>query len=249
MQSIVSKAPKIRLFVDVQLHENKRVEFNVQQTHYLRNVMRIKPCESVAVFNGKDGEWFAKIEKMERSRCFAICEAQLRPQDKNEDVWLVFAPIKRARVDIIAEKATELGVSAIWPIITKNTITSRINTDRFLQNAVEAAEQCECLSVPKIMPSTTITAVLATWPKDRTLYYMKERGDREPIADVFSRAEKGAPAGILTGPEGGFTKEEFAMLEEKDFAIPVSLGPRILRAETAAIAAMSCWQAICGDWR
>lgn len=163
------------------------------------------------------------------------------------DLWLLFAPVKKDKTDFIIEKAGELGVRKIIPTITKHTISDRVKTERYLAQAVEACEQCRRVDVPEIGEPVTLSALLKSWDRQRILYYMDETGNGANIYQAFG--SKTAPAAILVGPEGGFSPTELELLAAQDFTLGVSLGPRILRAETAAAAALSCWQAICGDWK
>ncbi|HXP97165.1 MAG TPA: 16S rRNA (uracil(1498)-N(3))-methyltransferase [Telmatospirillum sp.] len=241
-------SPKVRLFVDASLTEGASLVLEQKQTHYLLNVMRSQIGTPVALFNGRDGEWLARINHAGKRDLTVAIERQLRPQTPEPDLWLLFAPVKRARIDFIAEKATELGVSALVPVFTRHTVMSRVNEDRLKAIAVEAAEQCERLSVPEVRDSTALETVLQTWSASRRLFLLDEGGGGVPIADALAGGAVG-PAAVLVGPEGGFSKSELDGLRALSFATPVGLGPRILRADTAVIAALSCFQALCGDWR
>ena len=240
---------KNRLFVDADLTDGATVGLPHAQAHYLTNVLRARPGDRVSLFNGRDGEWLAEIDGFGKGWCSLALRSQVREQFSAPDLWLLFAPVKRNRIDLIAEKATELGVSVLWPVNTKRTNMGRVNTDRLTANAVEAAEQCERLTVPEVREPLALDKVLADWPEERTLYYMDETGSGAPAAQVFGAAGRSAsPAAVLIGPEGGFDKSELDALAALPFSCPVGLGPRILRADTAAIAALTCWQALCGDW-
>jgi 16S rRNA (uracil1498-N3)-methyltransferase len=172
--------------------------------------------------------------------------SQRRPQAFGPDLWLAFAPIKRARIDLIAEKATEMGVSVLWPVMTRRAEPSRVNVERLTNIAIEAAEQTERLDVPEVREPVPFDRLVAKWPTDRTLFVCAEAGAARPIAEaVLSR--KGGPAGFLVGPEGGFAAAELDALRKLPFVVAVGLGPRLLRAETAVIAALACWQALAGD--
>jgi 16S rRNA (uracil1498-N3)-methyltransferase len=176
-------------------------------------------------------------------------EQQLRPQTSERDLWLVFAPVKRTRIDAIAEKATELGVCALIPVVTQRTAVDRVNVERLRAIAIEAAEQCERLSVPEVRPPVTLGKLLAEWPADRRLLLCAEAGAARPIAEALRAHADGiaAPWAVMIGPEGGFARSELDALAKLPFVMPVGLGPRILRADTAALAALACWQAILGD--
>ncbi len=240
--------PKLRLFVQASLNEGALVPLGPDQAHYLLNVMRAAAGTPVAVFNGQDGEWLAALEQTGKKTAQLALRQQLRPQAAEPDLWLLFAPVKRARIDFITEKATELGVSALQPVWTRRTVMSRVNDDRLSAIAREAAEQCERLSVPEMRPARDLDDLLASWPQDRRLILLDEGGGGRPIAEALADLPPG-PAAVLVGPEGGFAKSELDALRSLSFAVPVGLGPRILRADTAVLAALSCYQAMCGDWR
>lgn len=238
--------PKIRLFVDGALSAGATVTATQAQAHYLLHVMRRASSYPVALFNGSDGEWRASVMTPSKRQVVFKVEARLRAQVGGPDLWLAFAPIKR--IDLVVEKATELGASALLPVMTRHTDVSRINFDRLRATAIEAAEQCERLSVPVIQPRQNLEALLAGWPGPRRLYYLDETGAGMPIARALQDQVTGSCA-FLVGPEGGFAQSELDALSQLPSAVGVSLGPRILRAETAALAALACWQALSGDWR
>ena len=248
---------KTRLFVEDGLAEGASVGLGATQAHYFLHVLRLQSGDRVALFNGRDGEWLARIDGFGRGWCSLTVNRRRRSQTAEPDLWLLFAPIKRARVDFLVQKATELGVSGLWPVFTRHTQMSRVNTERLSANAMEAAEQCERLSVPAIFEPAAFDDVIERWPEDRRLLSCEERGTAPPVADVLAReagkigAEGGAgvPWAVLIGPEGGFARSELDALHDLAFVTAVSLGPRILRAETAALAALTCWQAMLGDWR
>jgi 16S rRNA (uracil1498-N3)-methyltransferase len=240
--------PKIRLHVEATLRPGASIATTPEQAHYLLHVMRLKAGEGLAVFNARDGEFAAVVaEAGKRSASLAVGTV-LRPPRPEPDVWLVFAPLKGDRSQWVAEKATELGVSALWPVFTRRTVPTRVNLDRLTANAVEAAEQCERLSVPEIRPATSLDNALAGWPEERRLLVMDETGSGTGIGEVLPTLPEGAAA-ILVGPEGGFAQSELDALRRLPFVTFVGLGPRILRADTAALAALACWQAWAGDWR
>ncbi len=224
------------------------MEATPEQSHYLLNVMRAGPGHAVALFNGRDGEWRGSIDSVRRTRCAVAVETRLREQAPEPGPWLLFAPLKRAGTDLVAEKATELGAELLWPVFTRFTAAGRVNEQRLLANAVEAAEQCERLTVPEVRPPAPLEQILAEWPSGRQLLVLDETGTGCPIADIAARTPPG-PVAFLTGPEGGFAKTELDALRDLPFAVAVGLGPRVLRAETAALAALACWQALHGDWR
>lgn len=242
--------PKYRLYVDNDLHAGAVVELPEDQAHYLGNVMRAATGATVALFNGRDGEWNGQIESLAKRRCTVHLQERLRPQEaeNQQDLWLIFAPVKKAGTDMIVEKATELGVAAIVPVMTKFTQSQRVNLDRLCLTARDAAEQCERLSVPDVREPESLEALIASWPRERTLFVLDETGGGAAITDVMSCAGSG-PSAFLVGPEGGFAKSELDLLRRSPFVTHINLGPRILRAETAAVAGLTCWQALCGDWR
>lgn len=240
-----------RLFVDAALIESGVVELDADRAHYLRNVLRLEAGDAVSLFNGRDGEWRATIEIAAKRHARLIVGRPIRAQQVEPDLWLVFAPIKRARIDFVAEKATELGVSALVPVFTRYTAMTRVNVDRLRANALEAAEQTERLSVPRVHEALTLEALLRDWQKDRRLLLADESGGGKPIGEALRELDasaRAAPWAVLVGPEGGFHRDELDALHKLDFVTAVGLGPRILRADTAALAALSCWQALVGDW-
>lgn len=237
---------KVRLYIGDALCSGARIPLADAQAHYLLHVMRAKTGERVSLFNGRDGEWLARIAEVAKRSCVLECEKQTRKQDIAPDIWLCFAPIKKTPADYVVQKATELGVSALAPVFTRRTIVSRVNLERMTANAVEAAEQSDRLTVPEIREPVSLEKLLASWPRERRILFCDEAGDAKPIADI-GKAEAKSWA-ILTGPEGGFDPAERELIRACDFVMPVSLGPRILRADTAALAALSIWQALKGDW-
>jgi 16S rRNA (uracil1498-N3)-methyltransferase len=240
-------APRTRLFVQAPLAAGAVVEASEGQAHYLNHVMRAKAGEPVALFNGSDGEWSAAVAYPSKRRVQLDVREKLRAQTVDPDVWLAFAPVKR--IEFLVEKATELGVAALHPVFTRRTTIGRVNLARLSAHAMEAAEQSDRLSVPPVANAVPFFDLLGNWPQDRKLYFLDETGGGAPISDVLkSDANVKRPCAFLTGPEGGFEQSELDALRRLPFATPVGLGPRILRAETAALAALACWQAFCGDW-
>lgn len=243
-----------RVHIGQDLREGAEIVMDERETHYLRDVRRLEEGDLVGVFNGSDGEWDAVISRLGKRDAKLIVGEQRRPQAVEPDLWLVFAPIKRTQIDFVAQKATELGVSALQPVVTQHTVVERVNADRLQAIAIEAAEQCERLSVPQVFPAVTFKELLTSWPQERKLLLCAEAGAASPIADTLS-SHAGAgnrtvtPWAIMIGPEGGFARSELDALGKLPFVIPVGLGPRILRADTAALAALACWQAILGDGR
>lgn len=252
-----------RLFLDSPFAAAARLPLSREDTHYVLNVMRRGEGDGVRLFNGRDGEWTARIADAHRKGAMLELVAQTRPQAAVPDLWLLFAPVKRQKTDLIVEKATEMGVREIRPVLTRRTQADRSKPERFHIIAKEAAEQTERLDLPLIAPIERLERVLEGWDPARILYYCDEAGDgagdedgaawggesgrANPMLDVL-RADPAGPAALLIGPEGGFSPEERTRLRQLDFVRPVSLGPRILRAETAVIAALALWQAARGDW-
>ena len=236
----------IRLFVEVPLAAGVAVPLSAAQAHYLRAVMRRADGDAVAVFNGQDGEWRAEIAGLKKRGGAVVPVSRTRPQEAAADLWLLFAPVKAARLALIAEKATELGVSRLLPVTTTFTQGGRVNVDRLRANAVEAAEQCGRLTVPEVAAAQGLTAALVDWPADRVLWVADENGGAVAKDAVVS--QKGRKSAVLVGPEGGFSPEELDFLKGRPFAVSISLGPRILRAETAVVAALTLVQALAGDW-
>lgn len=215
----------------------------------MRNVLRLGPGAAVAAFNERDGEWLCRLSEVVRNRASLVVERQLRPAAPEADLWLLFAPLKRAQLDWLVEKATELGAAALLPVWTERTQPERLNGERLGALAMAAAEQSERLSVPEIRAAEPLGRVLAGWPAGRLLVVCDETGAGEPIAAALTDLPPDAPAALFVGPEGGFTDTELDALGKLSIVTRVGLGPRVLRAETAAVAALAVFQAIAGDWR
>jgi len=241
--------PQTRLHVTADLAAGLAVALDEGQAHQVRSVLRLDRGAHVALFNGRDGEWLARLDGVGKGWASAVPVACTRPQVPEPDLWLVFAPIKRARLDFLAEKATELGVSLLWPVFTRHTAVERVNVERLGANAREAAEQTGRLGVPLVRPVASLDEALAAWPAGRRILLGDESGAAEPIGDVLAATAHDGPWAVLTGPEGGFARAELDRLRETPFVSPVSLGPRVLRADTAALAALAVLQALRGDWR
>jgi 16S rRNA (uracil1498-N3)-methyltransferase len=237
---------KIRLFVDHSLGEAQLVPLDRDQANYLFAVMRLSIGDAILVFNGKDGEWQAHISEGNKKSATLKCTLKTQSLQHPPDVWLLFAPIKKARTDFIVEKATELGAAEILPISTDFTNSERIRQDRLQAHAVEASEQCGGTYVPNVHDLQKLDNVLDAWPGDRHLLYCDE--GLVGAASTFNSLPTGKWA-ILIGPEGGFSERERSKITMMQQSHPVSLGPRILRADTAAVAALSLWQEHLGDWR
>lgn len=253
---------KIRLFVDHPLGAGQSVPLSRDQAHYLFGVMRLAVGAQVLLFNGRDGEWRASVAEAGKRGGVLTVEAQTRPVQMPPDLWLYFAPIKKARTDFIVEKAAEMGAARILPVQTAFTNAERIRQDRLQAHAVEAAEQCGGTYVPQVCDLQKLGTVLDQWPQERRLMFCDEalaghtaRGSSGRAAFFAGDSDNASPDGspgpwaILIGPEGGFSDEERARLAAMPQALPVSLGPRILRADTAAVAALTLWQQALGDWR
>lgn len=232
-----------RLFVDQPLAARLTLTLEGAAANYLGNVLRLTAGANVKLFDDRSGEWLARIDEAGRKRVTLTLTDHLRQREAVPDFWLVFAPLKRAPTDWLVEKATELGVARLQPVITQRTVAERVNLDRLRANAIEAAEQCDRTALPIISEPVKLAAILAQWPTERALLFADETGGA-PLLQVAERA----PAALLIGPEGGFTDVERALIAALSTARAVALGPRILRAETAAVAALSLWMAAAGDW-
>lgn len=232
----------IRLLVTDQLGNAETLMLGRDQSHYLVNVMRIATGTPILLFNGRDGEWQGTITKANKKAVEIILNAQTRPQIAEPDVWLCFAPLKKDRTDFVIEKATELGVAQIQPVMTERTQATRVNVDRLNANAREAAEQSERLSVPTVASPVTLSELLENWPADRPLIHLDETGTGSPLAEIMMRQSDGI--GVLIGPEGGFDPSEVSSLLSHPSTVAADLGPRILRAETACVAALGVRQSI-----
>jgi 16S rRNA (uracil1498-N3)-methyltransferase len=241
-----SKLP--RLFVKSPLRAGAEIPLEPDQAHYLANVLRLKPQEQVLVFNGTDGEWCARAVTVGKKKVTLAAEHQTRAQEKGPDLHYLFAPIKRARLDYMAQKATEMGASLLQPVLTRRTVAERVKTERLEANAVEAAEQCGILSVPEVRAPEKLDALIKQWDKDRLLIFADEAALTASPLETLG-AQETRPLAVLIGPEGGFEPEERTMLLRQDFVVPVSLGPRIMRADTAAVACLALVNAVLGDWR
>jgi 16S rRNA (uracil1498-N3)-methyltransferase len=238
----------LRLFVDAQLTAGARISPEPDQAHYLLHVMRLARDEQLLVFNGRDGEWRARLSEAGKRACVLVAEHQVRPQSAPLDLELVVALVKRQRLETIVEKAVELGVRRVRLAVTARTNADRANTDRLRAIAVEAAEQTGRLEMPDVMAPEPLAAMLARWDPCRRLMFCDEAGDAPTAAEALREADGGSWA-VLIGPEGGFSPAERDQVRALPATTAVSLGPRILRADTAAIAALAVWQATLGDWR
>lgn len=238
----VSSGP--RLFVDESLAGGKSIALPPAQSHYLSGVMRLRAGDTLRLFDDRTGEWLATVEEAGRKSVRVTIGEQLAPREAVPDLWLCAAPIKRGRIDWVAEKACELGVARLLPVLTRRTVVDKLNLERLRAHMVEAAEQCGRTALPVIGEPVTLAMLLDTWPADRQLVFCDETGG-ESLAGTL----KPGPAAILIGPEGGFDAAERDRIRGLPQAVGVSLGPRVLRADTAAVAAIALWQAAAGDWR
>jgi 16S rRNA (uracil1498-N3)-methyltransferase len=245
-QDLTEPGGLTRLFVEAPLTGGELV-LNEDQSHYLAHVLRARPGDTVRLFNGKDGEWRATIRAIGKRAATLTLNTRILPQTDVPDIWLCLAPIKRTPLDYVTQKATELGVSRIQPIMTRRTIVARVNLDRMRANAIEAAEQCGRLSIPEIAEPMTLEKLLNTWTGGRQLIFCDEAGEAPPVAEELHRRSRG-PWAIIIGPEGGFDPAERSQMRQLPFVVAVSLGPRIMRADTAALAALAIWQSTLGDW-
>lgn len=237
-----SGRPKVRLYLEQPLGDGQQVTLPAPAAHYLFNVMRMGAGDRVALFNGTSGEWAAELHPEGKRGGRAQCLRQTAPQRAPADLWLLFAPLKKARTDFLVEKATELGAARLVPVQTAFTNAERLRRDRLTAQVIEAAEQCGATHVPQVEDLRPLGAVLDGWPEGRTLFWADEsRPGAGPPATP-------GPAAILIGPEGGFSPAERERLRALPFVRPMGLGPRILRAETAAVAALTLWQSRLGDW-
>lgn len=240
------KAP--RLFIEGALAPDAELNCTPAQANYLLNALRLGGGAQLRVFNGRHGEWLAEIVSAKRGKCaLRVCE-RLLDQTTPPDIQYLFAPLKKARLDYVVQKATELGVSALRPVMTAHTIVERVNLERMRANAIEAAEQCNILWVPAIEPPRPLGTLLADWPAERRLIFCDEAAAVVSPLAALSDVDPG-PLAVLIGPEGGFAPDERAFLRAADFAVAISLGPRVMRADTAAVAALALVNAALGDWR
>lgn len=235
---------RIRLYVQNDLSTDSIISLSKEHTHYLNNVLRKKTGDHIALFNGRDGEFRSKII----GKSEVLIEERLRKQNSEPDLWLLFAPLKLGRIDYLVEKATELGVSEMHPVVTERTIVDRINYKRLNAHIIEAGEQSERLTVPVLNESKKLKEVLENWPKDRVLFLCDESGKAKDAYEVLKNRDNKKCA-ILIGPEGGFSEAEFSALRTLSFIVPMHLGSRVMRADTAAIAALSVVQMMLGDWK
>ncbi len=238
---------KVRLYVEAPLGAGERIPLGPPQVHYLNSVLRCQPGESVDVFNGSDGDWAARIVAEGRRSVTLVCQTQTAPQRTPPNLWLVFAPLRKSRTDFVVEKATELGVRKIFPVRTEYTVAGRVSGRRLRSHAIDAARQCGENHVPPVAELQALEALLDVWPTDRNLLFCDESMAGMPVPDLARfPARKWA---VLVGPVGGFSRTEASRIGAMAQSVPMSLGPRILRADTAAVAAIALWQISLGDWQ
>lgn len=242
----MKKKAKIRLYITDKLSAGREISLNEKQAHYLLNVMKLAIGETLLAFDNENGEFECEIVSAAKKSCIIEVCSQTKEFFKCPDIWLLFAPVKKDQTDFIIQKTTELGASAILPIITARTIADKIKKERFEAQSIEACEQCRRVDVPNIHDALPLEKVLDNWDTERTLYFMDETLQSKPAIKVFDSEQK--KAAIVVGPEGGFSEEELSRLRQLPFSKGVTMGKRILRAETAVAAALSCWQMIAGDW-
>ena len=237
-----------RLFVDAPLAQEARVPLDRDQSNYLGNVLRLAAGAEVLAFNGRDGEWQAAIEGRKRPDHLVILQP-VRPQDRLPDLAYVFAPLKHARLDYMVQKAIEMGAATLQPVLTRFTQASRVNTERMRANVIEAAEQCGILSIAAVAEPVPLERYLSQRPAGRLLIFCDEAAELQgPIQSLQGASEPGQGIDVLIGPEGGFAEEERALLLRQPKILRLALGPRIMRADTAAVAALALVQAVLGDW-
>jgi 16S rRNA (uracil1498-N3)-methyltransferase len=246
MQNSPFHAP--RLFIAAPMETDARLACSPEQANYLLNVLRLGEGDEILIFNGRDGEWRANLVEVGKRRCALACRELTRAQAAGPDVDYLFAPLKHARLDYMVQKATEMGVARLQPVLTRRTIAARVNLDRMRANVIEAAEQCGILRIPEVAEPRRLEALLEGWDGSRRLILCDEAAAVESPIAALSELEPG-PLAVLIGPEGGFEGSERALLRQQPFVIAISLGPRVLRADTAAVAALALVNGVVGDWR
>jgi 16S rRNA (uracil1498-N3)-methyltransferase len=237
-----------RLFVEAALQQGARVALDKAQANYLANVLRLETGDPVLIFNGRDGEWRAALQREGRKSVSLDIAERSREQDRAADLHYLFAPLKHARLDYMVQKAVELGVSRLQPVVTRHTQAARVNLERMQANAIEAAEQCGILNICEVADALPLSKAVEARSPDRVLVFCDEDAEiSDPVA-ALSGIARGTPLAVLVGPEGGFAEEERAMLMRERNIVRLALGPRILRADTAAVAALTLTQTVLGDW-
>jgi len=238
-----------RLFVEAPLAEGAAIALTPEQANYLANVLRLRSGARVLTFNGRDGEFAAQIAVHARKGILLAVEKLIRPQEAPPDVDLLFAPLKHARLDYMAQKAVEMGARRLIPVATRRTQVARLNLERMRANAIEACEQCGVIWIPEILPLEPLEKALAAWPAERLLVFCDEEAPEANALDALSASDENSGVGLLIGPEGGFEDRERAAILALPRIVRLNLGPRVLRADTAAVAALALIQATLGDWR
>ncbi|MDR3495422.1 MAG: 16S rRNA (uracil(1498)-N(3))-methyltransferase [Ancalomicrobiaceae bacterium] len=239
-----------RLYIDADLDRDGRIEPSREQANYLLNVLRLEAGDAILVFNGRDGEWRAEIAEVGRKTCTLVLTDRIRDQTPAADLVYLFAPLKMARLDYMVQKAVEMGAGTIRPVITRHTQVTRVNLERMQANVIEASEQCGILAVPAVKPPIDLVRLLETWEAiepGRRLIFCDEGEESDNPLEALTKLGRG-PLAVLIGPEGGFAEDERALLRGYAFVTPIPLGPRVLRADTAAVAALAVIQATIGDW-
>lgn len=237
----------IRIYLEEEIANiGQEITLSDKQCNYLHNVLRLKPEDTFNVFDNKNGEFLAKISQLSHKKGTVYIEKKLYEYNQTPDIWLLFSPLKKDKTDMVIQKATELGVRKIIPTITDYTNSDKIRTDRFISQSIEASEQSRRTDIPEITQQQKLKEIIQNWEQDRILFFLDESGNGENIFEILSK-NKGKAA-IIVGPEGGFSTKEQQLLNRQPFVKKISLGKRILRAETAVISALSCWQATNGDW-
>jgi 16S rRNA (uracil1498-N3)-methyltransferase len=235
-----------RLHIEETLSANGEINLSREQGHYLTSVLRLSAGDAVRAFNGRDGEWLAYLATAAKKSVSLRCEKLVAEAKLPPDIDYIFAPLKHARLDYVVQKATELGARRLRPMMTSRTVVERVNLDRMRANVIEAAEQCNLVHIPEVLEPEKLEKILAAWEKGRSLVYCDETKIAFNPLETLKALR--SPSAVLVGPEGGFTDDEKKLLKSQDFVVPISLGPRIMRADTAAIAALTLVQALAGDW-
>ena len=239
-----------RVYLDAPLADGLTVSFDRAQANYLLNVLRLKPGDALLLFNGRDGEWQARLAGTGRRALTAVIGERMREQPRPSDLHFLFAPLKHARLDYLVQKAVEMGAARLQPVITRHTQVARVNLDRMRANVIEAVQQCGILTLPEVAEPVTFKAAIGAADADRLLVFCDEDAEvKDPVAALTAAARAGLPLAVLIGPEGGFAEEERDSLLKRPNVVRIALGPRILRADTAAVAALALVQAVLGDWR
>jgi 16S rRNA (uracil1498-N3)-methyltransferase len=239
-----------RVYLDAPLAEGLAVSFDRAQANYLANVLRLKHGDELLLFNSRDGEWQARLAGAGKRALTAVIAERMREQPRPSDLHFLFAPLKHARLDYLVQKVVEMGAARLQPVITRHTQVARINLDRMRANVIEAAQQCGILTLPEVADPVAFKAAIGQADAGRLLVFCDEDAEvKDPVAALAAAAHAGLPIGVLIGPEGGFAEEERDMLRKRPNMVRIALGPRILRADTAAVAALALVQAVLGDWR